>query len=80
MHILLYHMIVPSHALYCITWLLHVVVGEKEQNNKTVNVRTRDNQVHGEHHVDDLVLSLLRLNKSRMLDDSKEFSRNEKQQ
>jgi threonyl-tRNA synthetase len=26
-----------------------LVVGEKEQSTKTVNVRTRDNQVHGEH-------------------------------
>ena len=24
------------------------VVGEKEQSNRTVNVRTRDNKVHGE--------------------------------
>ena len=27
------------------------VVGEKERNNTTVNVRTRDNKVHGEHTV-----------------------------
>ena len=27
------------------------VVGEKELANQTVNVRTRDNQVHGEHSV-----------------------------
>lgn len=26
-----------------------LVVGEKEQVARTVNVRTRDNQVHGEH-------------------------------
>lgn len=53
----------------------HAVVGEKEQANKTVNVRTRDNQVHGEHPVEDLVLTLHRLNKSRVLDDTKEFSK-----
>lgn len=29
-----------------------LVVGEKEQSNKTVNVRTRDNKVHGEHGLD----------------------------
>jgi len=27
------------------------VVGEKEQQNATVNIRTRDNKVHGEHSV-----------------------------
>ena len=35
-----------------------LVVGEKEQAQKTVNVRTRDNQVHGEHplsHVIDVM-------------------------
>lgn len=36
-----------------------LVVGEKEQNMSTVNVRTRDNQVHGEHaivHVLDVMM------------------------
>ncbi|XP_070541989.1 threonine--tRNA ligase 1, cytoplasmic-like isoform X2 [Ptychodera flava] len=28
-----------------------LVVGEKEKENKTVNVRTRDNKVHGEHDI-----------------------------
>ena len=31
------------------------VVGEKEQSNGTVNVRTRDNKVHGEHAVSHVV-------------------------
>lgn len=31
------------------------VVGEKERSNKTVNVRTRDNVVHGEINVDNLI-------------------------
>jgi len=31
-----------------------LVVGEKEEQSKTVNVRTRDNQVHGERTVDKL--------------------------
>ncbi|XP_043195729.1 threonine--tRNA ligase 1, cytoplasmic-like isoform X4 [Amphibalanus amphitrite] len=31
------------------------VVGEKEQSNGTVNVRTRDNKVHGEHPVSHVV-------------------------
>lgn len=52
-----------------------VVVGEKEQLNKTVNVRTRDNQVHGEHLLEDLIPRLLKLRKTRAVDDSKEFSK-----
>lgn len=54
---------------------VHVVVGEKEETNKTVNVRTRDNQVHGEHLLDDLIPRLQQLRRSRANDDSKEFSK-----
>lgn len=32
-----------------------LVVGEKEETNKTVNVRTRDNEVHGEKTLDQLL-------------------------
>ena len=32
-----------------------LVVGEKEQVAETVNVRTRDNQVHGEHTLSDVI-------------------------
>lgn len=31
------------------------VVGEKERNKNTVNVRTRDNVVHGEVSLEDLI-------------------------
>lgn len=34
---------------------IFLVVGEKELNAGTVNVRTRDNVVHGEVLVDDLI-------------------------
>ena len=34
---------------------LFAVVGEKELTNNTVNVRTRDNAVHGEHSVDHVI-------------------------
>lgn len=50
------------------------VVGEKEQTNKTVNVRTRDGTVHGEHPLDELVPRLQRLRDTRAADDSKEFA------
>lgn len=36
-----------------------LVVGDKEAENKTVNVRTRDNVVHGEKKVDSLIKELL---------------------
>jgi hypothetical protein len=32
-----------------------LVVGEKEQEAGTVNVRTRDNQVHGEHKLEHVI-------------------------
>jgi len=32
-----------------------VVVGEKEKEAGTVNVRTRDNKVHGERSIDDVL-------------------------
>ncbi|XP_049284736.1 threonine--tRNA ligase 1, cytoplasmic isoform X2 [Anopheles funestus] len=38
-----------------------LVVGEKERSSETVNVRTRDNKVHGEVSVDDLVTKLSKL-------------------
>lgn len=48
-----------------------LVVGEKERSSETVNVRTRDNKVHGEVSVDDLVAKLRRL--------SDEFAKGEDQ-
>ena len=53
--------------------MLCVVVGEKEESNKTVNVRTRDNKVHGEHSLQELVPRLQRLKQSRANDDSEVF-------
>lgn len=35
-----------------------LVVGEKEQSSNTVNVRTRDNKVHGEFSISDLIEKL----------------------
>lgn len=37
-----------------------LVVGEKERAGNTVNVRTRDNKVHGEFTIDDLIVKLQR--------------------
>lgn len=35
--------------------VINLVVGEKEKAAGTVNVRTRDNKVHGEIGVDELI-------------------------
>uniref|UniRef100_A0A8D8R2L8 threonine--tRNA ligase n=1 Tax=Cacopsylla melanoneura TaxID=428564 RepID=A0A8D8R2L8_9HEMI len=42
-----------------------MVVGEKERNASTVNVRTRDNIVHGEFSVDDVITRFGRLKNNR---------------
>jgi len=44
-----------------------LVVGEKEATNKTVNVRTRDNKVHGELTIDALLEKFNRLKTHRIL-------------
>lgn len=64
------HTVTPSpHTLTHTT-----VVGEKEETNGTVNVRTRDNKVHGECKLEEeLVPRLLRLKKSRAISDEAEF-------
>ena len=52
--------------------LLFSVVGEKEKANTTVNVRTRDNKVHGEQSVDSVVEKFKELAQRRLLN-SEEF-------
>ncbi len=44
-----------------------LVVGEKEKAERTVNVRTRDNVVHGMHTLDDLKKVLVEERDSRSL-------------
>lgn len=43
------------------------VVGEKEKENNTVNVRTRDNKVHGEHSIGDVIKKLSALKQNYVL-------------
>ena len=52
---------------------LSPVFGEKEETHDTVNVRTRDNKVHGEHQLEDLIPRLVRLKESRAATDEAEF-------
>ncbi|KAM5170464.1 threonine--tRNA ligase 1, cytoplasmic-like [Mantella aurantiaca] len=50
-----------------------LVVGEKERANKAVNVRTRDNKVHGEVSIDQAIEKLTKLKKSQSKNAEEEF-------
>ncbi|NXV44247.1 SYTC protein, partial [Uria aalge] len=50
-----------------------LVVGEKEKASETVNIRTRDNKVHGERTIADTVERLLELKCSRSRQAEEEF-------
>lgn len=68
-------------VLRCVTWtpsscLSHcvlTVVGEKEKTTNTVNVRTRDNKVHGELSVAEALARLTLLKESRCRSAEEEF-------
>jgi len=49
------------------------VVGEKEKENHTVNIRTRDNKVHGEFAIDDVLSKFHKLASERILKSEEEF-------
>merc|ERR1739844_434416 len=49
------------------------VVGEKERENGTVNIRTRDNKVHGEKSIDQVKELFKELSEKRILN-SEEYS------
>lgn len=44
-----------------------LVVGDRERQSETVNVRTRDNAVHGEVTLDDLLVRLARMRDEKVL-------------
>lgn len=50
-----------------------LVVGEKEKLNNSVNVRTRDNKIHGEISITSVIEKLKNLKKSRTLNAEEEF-------
>jgi len=55
-------------------WMLCVsVVGEKEQQNGTVNIRTRDNKVHGEHNIAHVVQRFKHFMDDKVLDAEEKF-------
>ena len=49
------------------------VVGEKEETNNTVNVRTRDNKVHGEHSVVHVLERFRDFKTTRIMDAEEKF-------
>lgn len=49
------------------------VVGEKEKANNAVNVRTRDNKVHGEISVSSAIEKLKKFKSSRVPNAEEEF-------
>ena len=54
-------------------FVLIAVVGEKERENGTVNIRTRDNKVHGEKSIDQVKELFKELSEKRILN-SEEYS------
>ena len=50
-----------------------LVVGDQEKENRTVNVRTRDNKQHGESSLDDLIAKFKTFNKDRVLKAEENF-------
>lgn len=50
-----------------------LVVGEKEKTGGTVNIRTRDNKVHGERTISETVVRLQQLQRSRSKQAEEEF-------
>jgi len=49
------------------------VVGEKEQQNETVNIRTRDNKVHGECSVAHVLQRFRQLDDDKIIDSEEKF-------
>lgn len=51
-----------------LNYFIFLVVGEKEKENNTVNIRTRDNKVHGERTIEKVKELFSKLAKERTLD------------
>lgn len=57
----------------CLSPCVLAVVGEKERMTNSVNVRTRDNKVHGELSVAEVLARLTLLKQSRCRSAEEEF-------
>ena len=67
------------HKIFNLSLILFVffilVVGVKELANNTLNVRTRDNKIHGEHAVDHVIQRFKEFAESRIGDAEEKFWR-----
>jgi threonyl-tRNA synthetase len=59
--------------MYTSVCLFVSVVGEKEQSGGTVNVRTRDNMVHGEFSIEAVIQKFQTLKDKRSLNSEVDF-------
>ena len=55
---------------YKFTWYMPLVVGQKESENKSVNVRSRNNQVYGEQSIARVIERFGELTKSKSTEDN----------
>jgi threonyl-tRNA synthetase len=53
-----------------------LVIGEKEMQRNTVNVRTRDNKVHGEVSIDEVIKRFVQMENSKTNHSEEEFGSN----
>lgn len=63
----------PSRYWFLLSSLFVKVVGEKEKTSNTVNVRTRDNKIHGERTVEECIERLKQLKSTRSQNAEEEF-------
>lgn len=63
----------PAHQLMFSCNVSFAVVGEKEKASNAVNVRTRDNKVHGEISISSAIEKLKNLKNSHTLNAEEEF-------
>jgi len=55
------------NGMFILNRYLCLVVGEREKTARTVNVRTRDNKVHGEFSIDEVVAKFQNLQNTRTI-------------
>lgn len=60
--------------------LLFLVVGQAEQANGTINIRTRDNKLHGEFPIDEVIRRFKELAETRTNHAEDEFDKSSSQQ
>lgn len=67
------HIFLMKIICYSIFFFFFSVVGEREKSSNTVNVRTRDNIVHGEFPVSEVIEKFKILKQQRLPDSANVF-------